>query len=117
MTITGEVKRESSPWANGVSDELREIVEKASQEYVTFEEFWLAAMSQLENEAELTETMELVAELRGWSGQLVRRRRTADGKSAEKGADLPQAEMMLSSTVFLKRARQAVLRSTQTGST
>ncbi len=86
-----ETKRECSPWASGISDETRKLVEETSNEYVNFEEYWAAAVSQLEAEAELTETMELVAEYRGWSGQLVRRRRTADGKSAEKRGRLATA--------------------------
>ena len=87
MTIVAaeeEVKRETSPWALGISDLDRELVEEASKNYISFDEYWLACLAQLEGEGELTSTHELVAEYRGWAAQLTRMRRTTESRSAEK---------------------------------
>ena len=48
MATTEEVKRECSPWALGMSNEERSVVEEASKQFVTFEESWATAVVQLE---------------------------------------------------------------------
>ena len=94
MTITAAAKeetREPSPWAEGLSDNERELVEEASKNYISFEEYWLATLAQLEGEGELTPTHELIAEFRGWAAQFNRARRTAESRSAEKRGRLSTA--------------------------
>ena len=82
--VKSEAGREPSPWAAGLTDNDRQVIEETSKQFGDFEAFWQAATAQLEAEGELTQSMELVAEKSGWSATLVRRRRTHESKSAQK---------------------------------
>ena len=69
---------------DGAQGREREMVEEASKQFLNFDEYWKATIAQLEGEGELTSTPELIAEYRGWAGQLTRMRRTTESRSAEK---------------------------------
>ena len=74
MTAAEEVKREASA-PRGSTDE-EQMIDEAAATFADFEEFWRACAAMMEAEADISETLELVAEKKGWSAQLVRRRRS-----------------------------------------
>ena len=74
MTVVGGVKREGSA-PRGADN----MIEEAAKEYENFEQFWRACVNMIETEADVTETIEEIAELKGWSGQLNKMRRAMTG--------------------------------------